>query len=623
MTRSELRWTARDAGVIAGASALALILGGYCFGREDHSTYLPMMWHFQNPSLFRGDLLIESARHLHTYFWRVMARLTMVFPTEPTFFVVHALTIVGSCIAAYGTSLTLFRSRAAAYLGLVLLLLPKGLFGLVEAGINSQPVLTQTNAALCLLGFAIWAFLADRYVAAFALVGVAFNLQGMTACFVLVMFAAYLGYALARGAAARGDGRRVSLSALAGGALAFALLAAPTLARVIAVESRTPPAAAEDVALWVKIMRLRMAHHVFPLSWPWDVWARGALALACFAAAFVRVRAADRPAEGEKPRGVHTKVAAFAGAVLALCVVGLVFSEWRPALKVMQFQLWRSTRFVMYLGLLYLAADCAAAPRGWKGAGSACGLAGMLLFPRGFVLTAPVLLLYLASRARRACWILAALALIWAAVVLWRHPAEIVSFALPCWILAVVLALCAAARPGSIHERATYRNVLLGFISLLAIARLSRNYARHGEFTLDPLPSQKAWREVQQWCRRHTPKETTFLVPIYWDSFRCFSRRPIVCDYKDAGPYMYDLAALKEWNRRMTDLGLWKYRDPEKAYKALSLSRLRAAARRWGAAYVVMETTDAMPPETPLFTASYVGWRQHVEVSVFAAEAKP
>ena len=43
------------------AAALALVLGGYCFGREDHSTYLPMMWHIQDATLFQGDLLIESA----------------------------------------------------------------------------------------------------------------------------------------------------------------------------------------------------------------------------------------------------------------------------------------------------------------------------------------------------------------------------------------------------------------------------------------------------------------------------------------------------------------------------------------------------------------------------------
>ncbi len=631
MNETEVRWTKDDAGAILAASAVALVLGGYCFGREDHSTYLPMMWHIQDPTLFQGDLLIESAKHMHMYFWHVMAWLTMVFPTEPTFFVVHALTVVGTCIAAYGTSLTLFRSRAAAYLGLVLLLMPKGLFGLVEAGINSQPLLTQTNVAVCLLSFAIWAFLANRYIVAFLLVGVAFNSQGMTACFVLAMFALWLLVKC----------RAFGWQRLACYALAFLIPALPTIIHVIAVEARTPAATQEDVALWIKIMRLRMAHHVFPLSWSRSVWLRGLMMVVCFVVAFFSVRKFGVApfgvpplggSESEHPEGgtpnpnsgtPNSKVAAFAGAVLALCVVGLVFSEWVPVLKVMQFQLFRSTRFVMYLGLLYLAADCAVHRRGWQGAGSACGLAGMLLFPRAFTFTAPLLFLYLASRARRAWWLLLAHAVIWAAIVLWRHPAGIVSLALPCWILAAMLALTAAARPGSIHERETYRSVLLAFLLLLAVGRLTVNYTRHARLTLNPMLSQKAWQDAQRWCRRHTAKTATFLVPIYRDSFRCFSMRPIVADFKDAGPHMYCMSALREWNKRMTSMGLCKHRDPAKAYKALSAARLRSIARRWGASYVVADTTETSPFDNSLFTAERSDLRGDVAVSVYAVEPEP
>ena len=659
MSETEPRWTKLDTGVLLAASALALVLGGYCFGREDHSTYLPMMWHIQDPTLFQGDLLIESAKHMHMYFWHVMAWLTMVLPTEPTFFVVHALVVVGTCIAAYGTSLTLFGNREAACLGLVLLLVPKGLFGLVEAGINSQPVLTQTNVAVCLLSFAIWTFLSGRYIIAFVLVGVAFNCQGMTACFVLAMFGAYVLWQMApkrrhserSASVARnldaGEGEMprcaqhdregegldrppLGMRRLALYALAFLLPALPTIIHVVAVESRTPPATAEDVQLWIKVMRLRMAHHVFPLSWPWDVWVRGALMLACFVVAFRRVtksgpsaaeppRTEEQPAPGaddargkaaRAPNGAsadqdggcspHGKVTAFVIAVAALCLIGLVFSEWLPVLKVMQFQLWRSTRFVMYLGLLYLAADCAASRQGIQGLGSAAAIAATLVFPRGLPFSAPLLVLYLTSRPRHQSLLfgLIAVVAVWIGARI-RSGGDPLAMAMvwgaSAWILATVL-----AAPLSAPERTGYRqwqrSALLVWALLLAVARLGLDYVRHGGFSLNPLPGQGAWLSAQLHARDATSKDATFLVPIHRDSFRCRSRRAIVCDYKDAGPHMYCVGALKAWDQRMSDMGLWSCGAPQQAYAALGWDRLRTIARKYSAGYVIAERELAGAP---------------------------
>ena len=78
------------------------------------------------------------------------------------------------------------------------------------------------------------------------------------------------------------------------------------------------------------------------------------------------------------------------------------------------------------------------------------------------------------------------------------------------------------------------------------------------------------------------------------DSFRCFSRRAIVGDFKDAGPHMYCLEALRVWHQRMGDLGLWEHRDPKRAYTALSAQSLRTMAQRYNAEYIVVERGRGM-----------------------------
>lgn len=579
-----LHWT--DALGLAAVSALALALGGYCFGREDHSTYLPMMWALQNREAFRGDLLLQSAPHMHMLFWHGMALLTRLTPLEPTLFTVHALAVVGTAVATFGVALALFDSRPAAYLGLALLLTPKGLFGLVEAGVNSQPLLTQTNVAVCLLTFAVWLFLRNRYGGAMVLVGLAFNAQGMAATFVLCMFGLFLLRAR----------RHFGWDRLGRYAFCFVVPALPTIVQIVGTVGRLEPATAQDVERWVAVMRVRMPHHVFPLSWPWATWLRGVLLVACFVTAY----------RGRKQTAGHVKVLAFAGAVVMLCAMGLVFAEFMPVLKVMQFQLWRSTRWIMLLGLLYLAADVVAHPTGLSGIGSWAGVAGTMLYPRAWALSAPLLLVYLATRQRqrRGLWLAGAGACAVAAVVVaWPGHSDLryeAAAAGAAWALFAALAGVAllAGRSASIER---WRGpavvaILAGFVLTMAGGRLLRNHQRWGRWTLNPLPNDSTWTDVQRWCRDHTPADAMFLTPVHLDGFRCFSRRAIVGDFKDAGPHMYNVAALNRWYELMDELGVWLSGDPEFSYKIEPMEGLQRIAKKRSAAYVVIGRREVMPP---------------------------
>jgi len=576
--------------IIAAASAFALVIGGYCFGREDHSTYLPMMWAIQSPDLFKGDLLLESAPHMHMLFWQVMARITQLLPEQPTFFVVHLLIVVCTCIATFGAARAIFEDRAAAGLALALLVAPKGLFGLVEAGINSQPLLTQTNVAVCLLTFAIWQFMRNRYIAAFLLVGFAFNAQGMTATFVLCMFAMFL----------IGARRIFGWKRIGQYFAAFAVAAFPTILQIVRMLPDSEPATLAAVDRWIEIMHVRMAHHVFPLSWHWSVWLRGVLLIACFVTAFL----------AKERKAADVKVIGFAGAIVFMCAVGVGFGHFFPLLPVMQFQLFRSTRFVMLLGLLYLAADCVKRRSGNEGMGSAAAIAGVLTFPKGAALTAPLLILYLSTRVRRAPLVLRCAAVVWLHAALALPAARRMESGVEgvaagaCWALflafAVVLVVFARGTITAKRRDQWLCLVLSAFMLVLAGGRLARNHGRWGQVTLNPLPNDRPWIDVQTWCRDHTEPGQSFLVPIYLDSFRCFSQRPIVGDFKDAGPHMYSLQTLSEWDRRMTDMGLWKRGDPKRAYIGLSAYLLRLIALKYGAQYVVVEKEHSVAGE-PLY----------------------
>ena len=81
----------------------------------------------------------------------------------------------------------------------------------------------------------------------------------------------------------------------------------------------------------------------------------------------------------------------------------------------------------------------------------------------------------------------------------------------------------------------------------------------------------RAWVDIQNYVRTHTPKDTLILIPHNTDTggFRIFSERKVLVCYRDCGIIGFDYNAAVEWNKRIKDIQEFKYMATENPQRAV------------------------------------------------------
>lgn len=91
------------------------------------------------------------------------------------------------------------------------------------------------------------------------------------------------------------------------------------------------------------------------------------------------------------------------------------------------------------------------------------------------------------------------------------------------------------------------------------------------------------WRAVCRWAEQSTPPQTMFLTPRHQQTFKWYSSRPEVVNWKDVPQ---DAASLVQWKRRMTEV----YPSSLGNIKVtINYNSLRKMRRRYGAAYMIID----------------------------------
>jgi hypothetical protein len=162
---------------------------------------------------------------------------------------------------------------------------------------------------------------------------------------------------------------------------------------------------------------------------------------------------------------------------------------------------------------------------------------------------------------------------------------------------------------GSLHFIASLARVdpvaahrWLGVASGIALLHLA-GYAIERPFPTRPradrenkVPDYIAWRHVAEWVRHHTPADAVFLTPRAPQSFRWYSGRSEVVNYKDLPQ---DAATILQWKRRMLAVhGAPPDSDPPRKWlKSLTErtpEQLRQLGREFDAPYLVTEAEPAL-----------------------------
>ncbi|MFY0566786.1 DUF6798 domain-containing protein [Archangium lansingense] len=315
----QVNWIFRLA-VLATFTCTWFVINGYRFGVIDHSIHLGFLLRELDPSLLKGDPLIEAAANHPSLFWTLQVPLLRWVSVEVLYLVVHVISVVLVLAGTATLARTLYPGRHSewvATLAMLAVLIPRNYAGIP---MMDELVLNRTVSLGPLL-FALVLGVKRRYAAAFLLTGVVFLIHPTTAIHaaILLWFAALFD--------------RERRRAVVTGPLLCMLAASPLLVPMLrhGAASGVPFPPPEE---WVLLTRILVSWHHYPRDWSSQVWMQLLVPSVVLTLA-LRARR-NRPVE------------AYLCGVVFACVLGFVGTEVLHFPTALHLHLQEVLRFVPY-----------------------------------------------------------------------------------------------------------------------------------------------------------------------------------------------------------------------------------------------------------------------------------
>ena len=623
-----------DAGALVAFSllfgTLAAVVSGYKFGMINHAAHLPTVFRIMDPGYLVNDFQTNAFVGFgpRFYFVHAMAALGSLIPLPIafaalyllTYFAVTAITafaardITGSSIAALiaatlvASSLTPFHLSTPANLTVdhvdpPFLAMPFALCA-VWQGIRGRPILSVLTAAPGIL--------------IHPTLGLETAALGLAAAFThnAVQIRPLALDAFTRNAARF---RRLGFAALIVFTASLFWIV-PTL--IAGIQSSL--SAEEFVHIYA---HFRVPHHLIPSGWAWEQYALGALFAAAAAVSLYELWEYRRGAAAQPEHREIDAQALAVVSVFALCglafLCGWLFVEVIPTRLFAIAQTFRLTIIAAWLGWLLIAYSVA---RSVSGGGWRRGAAVM-----ASVVSAPTLALYKTLSVlariprdtprdiRRAMLFAPAIALILAGALstlsLFKIPSGVTLF-----LLTVGFAVALTARVSALRALLALGAVLLLTLSAFYLERIERLphipqispviARQQPAFTIQEAADRFDRRaRLVEAAKLYTPPDAVILIPWRWQTWRLFSERAVVVDWK-MFPFSDD--GMKEWHDRYTAIY-----DPEQGAgypNRITEAGLAELRRKYGFDYAVLPVGAGFTLPTVLSTSK---WKL-VDVSALA-----
>jgi hypothetical protein len=163
---------------------LAIWFGGYHFGTFDQVVHIPFLKKLADPSLYPTDAFLNLRSEHYSFFWLMFIPAYRAGVLETVMFAVHVLATFGLVWMFWELTDTFFHNNFANLLSLGFLVFPH--LGMPGFQIVEFSLLNRTFVLPFILGVFIL-YLRRRYVPAFLLLGVMFNIHVIYAGFATVM----------------------------------------------------------------------------------------------------------------------------------------------------------------------------------------------------------------------------------------------------------------------------------------------------------------------------------------------------------------------------------------------------------------------------------------------------
>ena len=168
------------AGLLGLQVAAWFLINGYHFGLQDQSIHLPYLMRAVDPSFLRGDPLVDASTYHPSFFWKFQALCVPYVSVESLYLGIHVLSVAAMLAGTAALAQALLDGKQGQWAAMVapcLVLLSKPTIAAIR--MMDSMVLNRT----VVLGphlFALALAIQRRYLAAFAVVGLAFLVHPTT-----------------------------------------------------------------------------------------------------------------------------------------------------------------------------------------------------------------------------------------------------------------------------------------------------------------------------------------------------------------------------------------------------------------------------------------------------------
>ncbi len=541
-----------------------------------NSNFLPILHFAKNPAAFQNDIMYQCTQFLFTLYYIIPGLLAHYLSNDVIIYATLLLQNSLIFICLYWLAQELFDDRLTSVLSIIIVVF----YGVTRFSLGSDVVfganLFPGLFAIPLLLLAISFFLEDRFLLAGLITGLMFNFHGSHSLFVIVMFSVYFLF----------NFRSVGLVTIVKSLCLFALGALPLV--LIILLSRQPATGQLPFKEWLIHMYIRRGHHCFPSMFV--IKAKLFFTLTMLPIVFSYIFN-DR-LETEKRK----KLFYLAGGVLLLFVIGTVFTELIPVAPIINLTLFRSSRFLVLVGIIIFADYFA---RVYQGENQAASLAVLLIVftffsQNQFILMVPALIYLVFYELNRKFkwltekkyyhWLILFLlvAVFETGVILLKDLFPVLTLLQrnPTGLYLALLSMALFFASDSVKVFLPYKNQFKAvfLILFLVVSVLYVSYPR------PPLAYDPSWLEVQRWINLNAPADKLVITPPYKRGFRSYGGRGIILTWFDSDDMAYVPHLGQEIMSRLKDLG-FSYRNLKSASWYTCLRLLQNSYNRFNENY--------------------------------------
>ncbi len=162
-----------------------LLSVGYYFGTFDQASHIPFLKKLVNPTLYDHDKFFDLQKLHYSYFWFLFIPFYKMGLLEPSMFICYLLSVFLTSWSIWRLSRTLFNDPLTSFLSVIILCITHVSFGGFTI---TEFSLVNRVFVLPFLLLAIDFYLRKRYITAYLLLGLMYNIHIISVNFVLAMF---------------------------------------------------------------------------------------------------------------------------------------------------------------------------------------------------------------------------------------------------------------------------------------------------------------------------------------------------------------------------------------------------------------------------------------------------